>query len=354
MERRQQLGTKVQRFRTLPIPPVEINKTAVKPGPKAKGPSENRILLRTMYGIGDTLFQVPLIKEIARHYENVWVHTIFPEALWEMPQNVHLIPTSCAIRTQRKYIAARQSKDWYEPKLFSNAQCPGGTKKVGLRYKARDIIDKDYTVFDSFMHHMRLADVKFDEGRPLDFSLSIRQPWADAARRLRRRIGLVGKFAIVRSVTYRKECMFLQRNCDHDHLQTAVDHLNLRGIPVIEVADVDGKMEFFVKDKLQNIHTHFIRGEIDLPVLMALVDQATVTVTPTGMMYHIGQILRSQMVVLFGGMHSNKYFEHPSFSTPSVRCILPEPFCNCWLSNCNSCNKYIPKEIICSAIDEKL
>ena len=359
MERRQQLGSK------------RIISTLSKKGGKVQGPLEKLdiikkglpsssfhatkdIRLRTMYGIGDTLFQIPLIKEIARHYDNVWVNTVFPEALWEMPQNVHLIPSVCGIRTQKKYIASRKLQEWYEPHLFQELECPKKTRKVGLKYRARNILLNNYTVFDSFMHFMERDGIEFDRNRPLDFTLNLREAWADAARRLRREIGLVGKFAVARSVTYRTECMFLQRNCDHKHMQTSVDYLNNLGIPVIEVADVDDRVEFFVKEPLSNIHTHLIRGEVPLPVLMALVDQAAVTVTPTGMMYHIGQILRAPMVVLFGGMHSNYYFEHPSFNTPSVKCVLPEPFCNCWLSNCTTCNKHIDNERIYGAIDKAL
>jgi hypothetical protein len=364
METRKQLGSNRQVKKSVPSPsesptPKRVPVQAVRKGKistlkhsQRKGLQDTHIHLRTMYGIGDTFFQIPLIKEIARHYEGVWVSTVFPEALWEMPQNVKIIPAmGVTIRTQRKFLHGRHDQDWFEPNILRIDKLPSGVRKVGLKYRARDCVSNGRTVYQSFMNFMKQDDVKFDEDTPLDFSLGIRSSWIKAANEVRRRTGITGRFAIARSVTYRTECMFLQRNCEHKYLQMATDHLRLRGIPVIEVADVDGKAEFFVESPLVGTTAKFIKGELSLPVLMALVKMASVTVTPSGMMFHMCQLLRSNCVVLFGGMHDNTFFEDPSFSTPTVKYVKPDPFCNCWLSNCTTCNKVLNPEEIFDSID---
>jgi len=276
-----------------------------------------------MWGLGDNIYQLPIIKELARREKDpVYLRTPWPD-LYVGIENLHFIRAYTRLRTQSKN--ADRFVGWDTP--------PVG-KALKLTY-VRDQ-NRGIPLWRGLVNSSGLRD---DFKYHLSFNL---MPIPRA------------NYAVIRPVTIRKEWAARSRNPDPMYIQATIDHLNLRGVRSIVVADVDPPAEEFDGPIPNGAERYFIHGEKKPQDLVDMFRTAKLVVGPVGWLAPMAMATGTPSVVIHGGAggwNAPQILDAPCERKPIH--VLPENYCRC-RSHTHACDKRIDLCKLKQAIDQAL
>jgi hypothetical protein len=257
--------------------------------------------VKGMGGMGDCCYQRPLIRSLCRT-RSVWLSTPYPELYSDLPVTpVHW--NTLDLRCQLKNMA-RQPEGTYRPP-------PVRPDTMRIMYSLRDIRR-------SIVQEMETCARAI--ARPFVFDLP---SFGDSPAPFPR-------YAVVRPVSVRREWMNTARNPLPEYVSQAAAILR-EMMPVVVVADVDGKQEWLEKPRPKG-DREWLAGELATPALMALVEHAAVVVGPVGWMVPAALAYRTPAVVIAGGLGGHNAPEllvDRRMDASRMRFLLPDEYCRC-------------------------
>ena len=302
------------------------------------------LVIQGMKGIGDQLFQVPYIKDLARRFQVVYWDSDVADLLWDLPPNVRFFHTNTRLRMQREMGFENLRNGVYcDPR-----EIPRNALRHHFRYlRAGDGGILNNTVWDSLNYHLEAFG--YPKVEDLQFHIKTRQSWENAVSQLLHEWGIKGPYAVVRSLTTRAEWHCPARNCKFEYMQHAVNKLSME-MPVIEIGSQDGIRETFDVGPYDNTHMAFTEGQLTLPIIAALCKKSAVTVTPSGFLQVLNLMFKAPTVVIYGGYTHPGTYHSDQLDYSQYFQVAPRNPCGC-VSNHHNCNKEIPIEDINQAID---
>lgn len=276
-----------------------------------------QIFIDGMLGIGDNIMERPFIKELAKTHQ-VWLKTATPEIFCDI-YNVYFVRSNTPLRTQHKNeksssIAFSSLAPEGIPSkriFYGNAelQLPGGIFESARKQFGVQPCALDLPVFD-------MPDIPELQGK---------------------------KIAVIRPTTERREWHNAARGPLNSHVDQATRILKERGYFCVSAADVDGVNEWISGDEpYADLKLH--RGELRLTELFALIQNASVVVTGSGVVSQTALAYRTPMIFLGGGCGGSNH--HSRITDPEImdlsRCafIYPDNYCMCQMMQHN-CDKRI-------------
>lgn len=260
------------------------------------------VIINGPHGLGDNISQRPFVRAFAER-EDVYLRTPWPQ-LYRDLSGVKCLPAKSRLRTQAKNEA--RGYTWHEP--------PAGAKEVSVHYGSRTMLRG--SLHDEIERLLPL------HGRPYVNDLPDFGPSPVATDR---------PIAVVRPVTVRSEWSAVARNCRPEYIGEAAGRLRAAGYHVVTVADVEGNAERLL-GAAPPADTAFLRGELMVEQLMALIAHAAIVVTPFGFMVHAAIAYRRPMIVVAGGrgQHCAPWKEtDPRQDLTRVRFMIPDVYCMC-------------------------
>lgn len=273
-----------------------------------------RVLVKTMRGLGDSVYQRPFIRTLALDHD-VWLRTPWPELFEDVP-HVRFVLYSEHLRTQAKNLVRnRHKRGWHRH--------TSGMRVIrtcyGISNPYQGILPDMATVFG----------VPFD---PRLFDLPVSGPSPVQSSR---------PIALVRPVTVRNEWANPARNCLPAYIHEAIGILRER-FHVVSVADVVEGGEWFDGEPPAADQV-FHRGELVFPQLLALLHHAAVVVGPVGWIAPAAAAAKRPLVLIAGGQgawNAPELIYHTTVDTSRVRWLMPDQYCRCCIPD-HACAKTI-------------
>lgn len=257
------------------------------------------MIIHSMKGLGDNLFQRPFIKALPKP---VYLDTPWPE-IYAGIDGVHFIRPQTTLRTQAKNIA--RHADWVMP--------PARQPTRQIRYGAEGIIPGMIASFGVM---------------PGEFDLPPLPPSP-----------VEGKYVVVRPATVRSEWRADTRNPDSSYIDIAAAEAKARGYKVISVADLVDNVEWIVGyEPYADVKYH--KGELPVEQLLALVKGAAAVIGGIGWIVPACLAARVPAWIICGGQGG---FNAPELICPKQSTItfaVPDNFCRCRLK-AHNCDKRI-------------
>lgn len=275
------------------------------------------LAVETMHGLGDSLYQRPIVKALAEEYDPLFVTTPWPQFFADIP-GVSLVKPSATYRTQRRNLDRVASRtDWRTAR---------GVRQVRFGYMPGDL--RKRTLFETLCVKVGVERQAFDWAPP---------PLPPCP------VPTDRPFAVIRPVTERYEWLNRARNPDPQYVAEAAEELRARGFVVVSIADIASRMEWLVGPK-PYADIRFHKGELGAMELLSLVAHAAVVVGPVGWIVPACVTLGTPLVVIGGGQGGHNAPErlvdrHMPLSP--ICWIRPKPACDC-ASMEHACNKVIP------------
>jgi len=266
-----------------------------------------------MWGLGDNIYSRPFVRAAAVQYE-LHLETPWPELYADL--DIKFVRGSRKLRTQQKNMA-RQSLDvWCDP--YPMRQIKVGY--VGL---------ESMSLIDSLERRWSPLRVRFD---PRLFDLPDLGPAPIKSDK---------PIAVVRPVTVRTEWRNEARNPWPEYVNELAAEL-MATHTVVAVADLAPGEEWLVGD-LPPAHWNFLRGELPVRELLALVREADIVVGGVGWIVPAGLALKVKTFIVLGGHGGHNAPEKitdPRLDLSRIGFAVPEKFCRC-TNMLHSCDKRI-------------
>lgn len=249
------------------------------------------LLLNGMLGLGDNIYQYPIVKRLAE-FRPVYVRTPWPE-VYQNLIDVHCVHRETRLRTQRKN-ATRQT---------GYLVAPANIEEQNLSYTAYKHHQYPYwlglakSVQVSFLYHLQMTT---------------------------KRCPTPGNYAVIRPPTLRQEWKEEGRNPKPEYIQFVIDHLNHRGIDTILVADIEPPYEVYDGFRPQRATRYHEYGELNTTELMDLVYRARVVVGGVGFIVPMSIAFGTPAVILhgkLGTLNSPQAIDCPGLGKPTH--VLP-------------------------------
>lgn len=257
------------------------------------------MIVHSMRGLGDNLFQRPFIKALPKP---VYLDTPWPE-IYAGIDDVHFIRPVTPLRTQSKNIARHNS--WVMP--------PGRQPARHIRYGAEGIIPGMIASFGVM---------------PGAFDLPPLPPSPES-----------GRYVVVRPATVRSEWRADTRNPDPAYIAAAAAEAQRRGYRVISVADLQDGAEWAVGELPYADHRYH-KGELPVEQLLSLVANASAVIGGIGWLVPAALAARVPAWIICGGQGG---FNSPKQICPdgsTITFAVPDNFCMCKLKQ-HGCDKRI-------------
>jgi len=272
------------------------------------------IMVKGMQGMGDTIYQRPFIKALAKKYTRVYVETSWPEFLEDL-DGVYFIKSETSLRTQSKNVANQDNTKWVLQ--------PKGVKTLTINYGRREI--QTLSIPEAMVEQFGVE--------PNVWDLPVTQKSPVTKR----------KYAVIRPVTARSEWLNVARNCDPKYIVEASKILKEQGYTIVSVADLEEDKEWIVgQEPYSDIKFH--KGELKIKDLVALTAKASVVVSAVGFMVPMTMALGTPYICIHGGNgghnSSGKICNEILPINNKISWIEPDNFCMC-TSMKHECNKTI-------------
>jgi len=294
--------------------------------------SKKNLLFEGCLGFGDNFYQRPIIKDVAQHFETIYLDTAFPEVYWDIPNVKFVYPRRINLRTQRKHIDSLPKETW-SPKPPKDTHpvwwghiCPPADAHIQTRY------------------------VELENREDFDFSFPLKEEWIKAAKKVVRGLQLNGKkLCIIRRPTLRREWNCPARNPKIEYYQLLIDRYKDEYF-FLGLADVKGKEEWFDGD-LHGLDKEFNEGEIPLTTILGLMKLADMTITYPSFFMIACVAIRARCFTIYGGIAAPHYSLRKRLGLQNFAVVAPEPMCSCHTMT-HKCNKNIPSERIIAGFEE--
>lgn len=280
---------------------------------------ENGIALKGMFGLGDNIYQYPIVEELASR-GHVHLCTPWPQIYNGLSDVSFAMPVT-KLRTQSRNV--NESKDRYT--------CVGGLPEYRLTYtpfQRRGLpIYKGLmqSIGVQFPYHLKMAESYGGKG-----------------------------YAVIRPPTIRREWPAPSRNPLALYTQYAIDYLNDLGIITIVLADIQPSEEIWDGPAPERASVYFVNGELDVVSMFSLVHKAALVVGGVGFIVPMCIALGTKAVIVHGG--AGGWNAPAIINAPGegrLTHVLPGNYCLC-RSHYHKCNKQIDILRIKKAIDEVL
>lgn len=268
-----------------------------------------------MYGLGDTLYTRPVVRELTKRVGPIHLMTSWPQLFADLP--VSCVKPFTKLRTQRKNMD-RPDLKWAD---FPNSPMIG-----------RIAYDGHAPMLASMLHSVGLYPEAVDfSGPPLTRRIVKRRP-----------------YILVRPGTVRSEWVATARNPRPEYLCRVVNALR-SDYDIVSVADLAGTMEYAV-EPLPYADEAYHGGELPIESLLALVAGASGVVGGVGWLFPAAVAYQVPMLLLYGGWgHVNgpAHITDPRMPLNRVVQAMPERFCMCndRLHNCDKEIEALPAHI---------
>lgn len=261
--------------------------------------------VRTLVGLGDTIYQRPYLRRLAEVWpvKPLYVRSPWPELLRDIP-GIRLTYTDPTTYHAQDRNLARQG-----PGTF--VRPPRSGLVTWTRYRLEG---PDPSITEDLRAAYGLTEVPAPEAWDLpDFGPS----------------PVAGRYAVVRPVSVRREWEHHTRNPDPGYIARAADLLRGIGYRVVVVGDV-GDHEPMLEPAPKG-HVEFLRGELPVEQLMALVQHASLLVGGVGWIVPAGIAARVPTVVVGGGCggHNAPDVLTTGMDRSRIRFVLPDDYCMC-------------------------
>lgn len=299
------------------------------------------------YGLGDTLYQRPVVRGILENFEDVTIETAWPELFWDLEKRGlrFVKPTRCWLRTQNENIDSQPGHVWVDEEP--------SPKQIRLYY--------DNSHFKRGMNPL----ASFEESgnhrmNGSGFGLPLHPDWIAKAKRIFDHMG-VGpeEIAIIRPPTVRSEWPNTSRNPDPEAFRVAVEQIR-ESHTTVSIGWLKEKKEWLAGGK---IHTDYeaMHGELSHTTIAALVAMCGITIAPIGFLVPLACAVGGRAFFLFGGCNSPEQIFDDRMMQPSpliervprITWVAPVPFCACLCMD-HKCHKTIPAQTIINAMKDLL
>ncbi|HEX6941043.1 MAG TPA: hypothetical protein VF158_16620, partial [Longimicrobiales bacterium] len=137
--------------------------------------------------------------------------------------------------------------------------------------------------------------------------------------------------AVIRPVTTRREWRNNARAPRPEYVAEAARMLRAEGYHVVAVADIEPPHEW-LEGEMPEADLYRVKGELDTPQLLALVQNAAVVVGGVGWIVPAAIAARTPAVILGGGMGGHNAPElliDPRMDASRIRWLIPDRYCRC-------------------------
>ena len=262
------------------------------------------IFVQSMKGLGDGIYQRPFVRaESARR--PVFLDTPWPQLYADLP-NVFPVKPATTLRTQAKNAAAQPDSAWHDRPLIAD------TARFG--YGTREL--RRHSIMRALETALPLR------GAPFVFDL----PPVPAGTT---RGGI--PYAVVRPVTLRREWTNSARNPDPSAVFKVAQWLQDAGFMVVLVADLKPGEEEAV-GTLPPCDVAYLKGELDVSELMALVRGASAVIGGVGWIVPMAIAAGTPLFVIQGGQlrhNGPQAITDPRMNLSRVGWAKPRYPCDC-------------------------
>lgn len=277
------------------------------------------LLIQGMKGLGDNIFQRPFVRAACAGGRPVYLETPWPELYADLP--VRPVVTGTTLRTQRRNEQRQAASTWSSP--------PARADVVRVGYGHTQLRNGSIT---------RAMGKVLPLGRtPFAFDLPDMGPSPVKAAETRGR-----PIAVIRPVTVRSEWRNEARNPRPEYLRDVARWL-MPTHHVVCVADLAAGAEW-LDGELPDHHVGFLKGELDVRQLLALVAAADLVVGGVGWIVPAAIALKRPAFVVLGGQGGHNAPEKitdPRMDLSRIGWARPRNFCRCENMR-HRCLKLIP------------
>ena len=282
-------------------------------------------------GMGDNMYQRPVIKDLAKTYKKIYLTTAFPEAYWDIPNVEFVKPAGYKLRTQEKHMKSRPKRTWSDkPKNAETVlwgQC-GPSPDPGILTKYGELENRE----------------------DFDFIFPLKNEWIEAARKVKESLDLEGKkLCIIRRPTIRKEWKCPARNPKPEYYQLIIDKYKDEYF-YLGLADIEKGQEWF-DGKIDRIDKEFNAGEIPITTIYGLIKIADMTITYPSLFMIAAIAVRAKCFTIFGGIAGPDVILRRNLGLKNHGHVAPFPPCNCH-NMTHDCKKDIPEARIIEEFEE--
>lgn len=278
------------------------------------------LVIYAMEGMGDAVFQRPLVRYYAERRGTVYLRTSWPELFKDIPGIRFIHPESTDLRTQNINAARRPDSFWARPPLTA--------ERIRARYA---LTTPGETI---------LSELKRCYGVPGAAPMKMDLPdFGHPPVRYKR-------YAVIRPVTLRKEWLNPARSPRPEYIAQAADILHAQGYRVVSVAHVEAeKNQEWLEGPEPFADRAYHQGELDVRQLGALVQHADVVVGGVGWIVPFSIAARTPAVFIAGGQGG---YNAPGIVTDRrhmdltrIRWVMPDRYCADCKKRLHACRKEI-------------
>lgn len=278
------------------------------------------LVIYAMEGMGDAVYQRPLVRYHAERRGTVYLRTSWPEIFEDIPGVRFIRPDSTDLRTQTLNIGRRPDAFWARPPLTAE------------RIRARYALTKPGETI--------LAELKRCYGVPGAAPLTMDLPdFGHPPVRYKR-------YAVIRPVTLRKEWLNSARAPKPEYVAQAADILHAQGYRVVSVASLEPERnQEWLEGTAPFADREFLHGELDVTQLGALVQNAAVVVGGVGWIVPFSVAAHTPAVFIAGGQGG---YNAPGIVTDRrhmdlsrVGWTMPDRYCADCRMRLHACDKAI-------------
>jgi hypothetical protein len=268
-----------------------------------------------MWGLGDNIYARPFVVAASRQYQ-IWLETPWPELYADL--DIRFVQGVRRLRTQCKNMARQADTRWSIP--------PDRVHKVRVQYWALEqqsiiaALELSWLIALQIKFNAKLFDLPEMGPSPLKSDRPV---------------------AVIRPVTVRSEWKNEARNPRPEYIAEIAAEL-MATHTVVAVADLEAGQEWLIGE-LPPAHHYFVRGELNVRELLALVRDADIVVGGVGWIVPAGLALHVKTFVVLGGHgghNAPNKITDPRLDLSRIGFAMPSRFCKC-TNMLHDCDKTI-------------
>ena len=273
--------------------------------------NQRTITVDGMQGLGDSIYQTPIISHLCTKYLKVHLVTTWPQ-IYPKHRRLAFFRKETLLRTQSKNL--QRSGD-----IFETGRPALTHESIKLSY-----IQAQQNGLPFYMGLMQSAGVSFN------YYLDLLKEPAERKR-----------IAIVKPATIRKEWPAASRNPLQKYIQLSIDVLNSLGIETIVLADIKEGEEEYAEFRPQRASHYYEKGELPVEQIMQMVQESCIVVSGVGFMAPMCIATGTPAVIIHGGAggwNRPELIDAPGRG--KLTHILPTNYCMCKKPE-HACDKII-------------
>lgn len=255
-------------------------------------------VVKTWYGLGDTIYQRPFIKELYDIYKDkLVIKTPWPELFHDL--NVQFMHPEPKLRMQISNINNNKG-NFIKLRNRTN---------IKMFYDVEDL--KEMTMIEAYeKNHFKLRQFQFD--------LPIKESWLDKAKELK----LPENTVLIYAPTLRSEWNCPERNPDPKYFQHLID--NNKDFYYAAIGAIKEGEERYVQE-LTGINRHLDRGQLHFTIVLALLKMYPSIIRPAFTL-PAAIAVGARSICLYGGHLPKTALTDKRMDLTTNFQIQPEPF----------------------------